>query len=69
MTEPTETESKRELDLFIDAMKQISKEAKKNPEVVKSAPHTSYVRRLDETSAARNPVLRWTEKKISRKKG
>jgi glycine dehydrogenase subunit 2 len=44
-------------------MKQISKEAKKNPEVVRSAPHTSYVRRLDETSAARNPVLRWMEKK------
>ena len=63
MTEPTETESKRDLDLFIDAMKQISKEAKKNPEVVRSAPHTSYVRRLDETSAARNPVLMWMEKK------
>ncbi|MBC8359093.1 MAG: aminomethyl-transferring glycine dehydrogenase subunit GcvPB [Candidatus Aminicenantes bacterium] len=63
MTEPTETESKRDLDLFIDAMKQISKEAKENPEIVKSAPHSSYVRRLDETSAARSPVLRWVEKK------
>ncbi|NQT80739.1 MAG: aminomethyl-transferring glycine dehydrogenase subunit GcvPB [Candidatus Aminicenantes bacterium] len=63
MTEPTETESKRDLDLFIDAMKQISKEAKENPEIVKSAPHSSYVRRLDETSAARYPVLRWVEKK------
>ncbi len=63
MTEPTETESKRDLDLFIDAMKQISKEAKENPEVVRSAPHTSYVRRLDETTAARDPVLRWKEKK------
>ena len=62
MTEPTETESKRDLDLFIDAMKQISKEAKENPEIVKSAPHSSYVRRLDETSAARSPVLRWVEK-------
>lgn len=69
MTEPTETESKRDLDLFIDAMKQISKEAKKNPEVVRSAPHTSYVRRLDETSAARNPVLMWMEKKKSSRKG
>jgi len=69
MTEPTETESKRDLDLFIDAMKKISKEAKENPEVVKSAPHTSYVRRLDETSAARNPVLRWMEEKESRRKG
>ena len=66
MTEPTETESKRDLDLFIEAMKQISKEAKENPDVVKSAPHRSYVRRLDETSAARNPVLRWIEKKKTR---
>ncbi len=68
MTEPTETESKRDLDLFIDAMKQISKEAKENPEVVRSAPHTSYVRRLDETTAARDPVLRWKEKKKSPRK-
>jgi glycine dehydrogenase subunit 2 len=63
MTEPTETESKRDIDMFIDAMKQIAQEARKNPEVVKSAPHTSYVRRLDETTAARNPVLRWREDK------
>jgi glycine dehydrogenase subunit 2 len=68
MTEPTETESKRDLDLFIDAMKQISKEAKKNPEIVKSAPNISYVRRLDETAAARNPVLRWAQKKKSSRK-
>ena len=60
MTEPTETESKRDLDLFIEAMKQIAKEAKENPEILKSAPHISYVRRLDETAAARNPVLRWS---------
>jgi glycine dehydrogenase subunit 2 len=59
MIEPTETESKRDLDLFIEAMKQIAKEAKENPEMLKSAPHTSYVRRLDETTAARKPVLRW----------
>lgn len=63
MTEPTETESKRDIDMFIDAMKQIAKEAKENPEVVKSAPHTSYVRRLDETTAARKPILRWNENK------
>jgi glycine dehydrogenase subunit 2 len=60
MIEPTETESKRDLDLFIKAMKQISKEAKENPEILKSAPKTAHVRRLDETTAARNPVLRWT---------
>jgi len=59
MIEPTETESKRDLDLFIDAMKLISREAEENPDIVKSAPHKSYVRRLDETMAARNPVLRW----------
>lgn len=69
MTEPTETESKRDLDLFIEAMKQISKEVKENPEMVKSAPHKSYVRRLDETSAARKPVLRWVEEKEARRQG
>jgi glycine dehydrogenase subunit 2 len=60
MVEPTETESKRDLDMFIDAMKQIAKEAREKPEVLKSAPHISYVRRLDETTAARQPVLKWT---------
>ncbi len=69
MTEPTETESKRDLDLFIEAMKQISKEAKENPEMVKSAPHNSYVRRLDEAFAARKPVLRWVEEKEARRQG
>ena len=59
MIEPTETESKRDLDLFIAAMKQIAKEAQGNPEILKSSPHTSYVRRLDETRAAREPILRW----------
>jgi glycine dehydrogenase subunit 2 len=60
MIEPTETESKKDLDLFIQAMMQISKEVKEKPEVLKEAPQTSYVRRLDETQAARNPILRWT---------
>ncbi len=59
MIEPTETESKRDLDRFIEAMKQIAQEAKNDPQVCKNAPHNSYVRRLDETSAARNPILRW----------
>jgi glycine dehydrogenase subunit 2 len=62
MIEPTETESKRDLDLFIDAMKQIAREARDNPEILKEAPHTAYVRRLNETQAARNPILRWTPK-------
>jgi glycine dehydrogenase subunit 2 len=63
MIEPTETESKRDLDQFIAAMKTIAREAAENPEIIRSAPHASYVRRLDETAAARNPVLRWEGKK------
>jgi glycine dehydrogenase subunit 2 len=59
MIEPTETESRRDLDQFIEAMKAIAGEAVKTPDILKSAPHTSPVRRLDETAAARNPVLRW----------
>jgi len=61
MIEPTETESKRDLDRFISAMKNIAREAKEDPQLCKNAPHNSYVRRLDETSAARNPVLRWNK--------
>jgi glycine dehydrogenase subunit 2 len=59
MIEPTESESKEELDLFIDAMKQIAREAAQNPEHVLNAPHTTRLSRLDETTAARKPVLRW----------
>ncbi|MFQ6069959.1 MAG: aminomethyl-transferring glycine dehydrogenase subunit GcvPB [Candidatus Aminicenantales bacterium] len=60
MIEPTETESRRDLDMFIEAMKQIAREAVENPEILKSAPHQSYVRRMDEARAARNPVLKWS---------
>ncbi|WP_096153447.1 MULTISPECIES: aminomethyl-transferring glycine dehydrogenase subunit GcvPB [Bacillus] len=59
MIEPTETESKETLDEFIDAMIQIAKEAETNPEVVQEAPHTTVVGRLDETLAARKPILRY----------
>ena len=59
MIEPTESESREELDLLIDALKQIAREAAENPELVRSAPHTTRLRRLDETAAARKPVLRW----------
>ncbi|MBN1271283.1 MAG: aminomethyl-transferring glycine dehydrogenase subunit GcvPB [Candidatus Aminicenantes bacterium] len=62
MIEPTETESKRDLDNFIQAMKEIAREAKENPTLLKEAPHQTYVRRLDETKAARNPVLKWEKK-------
>ncbi|HXX16236.1 MAG TPA: aminomethyl-transferring glycine dehydrogenase subunit GcvPB [Candidatus Eremiobacteraceae bacterium] len=59
MIEPTESESKEECDLFIDAMKSIAEEAERNPEIVKTAPHNTRIRRLDEVAAARKPVLRW----------
>jgi len=60
MIEPTETESKETLDGFIDTMIQIAKEAKTDPDLVKNAPHTTVVKRLDETTAARKPVLNCT---------
>lgn len=59
MIEPTETESKETLDAFIEAMIQISKEVDENPEIVQNAPHTTVIGRLDETKAARQPVLRY----------
>lgn len=59
MTEPTETESKETLDAYIDAMKEIAKEADENPEILHTAPHNTPVRRLDEVMAARKPDLRW----------
>jgi len=59
MIEPTESESKEELDLFIDAMKQIAQEAEDSPEIIADAPYHTRVTRLDETAAARKPVLRW----------
>ncbi|MFN8003216.1 MAG: aminomethyl-transferring glycine dehydrogenase subunit GcvPB [Acidobacteriota bacterium] len=59
MIEPTESEGREELDLFIDAMKSIAREAEENPELVKSAPHHTRIGRLDEATAARKPVLRW----------
>ncbi|HSP47577.1 MAG TPA: aminomethyl-transferring glycine dehydrogenase subunit GcvPB, partial [Clostridiaceae bacterium] len=61
MIEPTETESKETMDEFITAMKNIAREAKETPEIFKTAPHNSPVRRLDEVKAARTPVLRWTK--------
>ena len=60
MIEPTETESIETLDRFIDAMLSIAKEAQNNPELLKAAPHTTKVRRIDEAKAARNLVLKWS---------
>ena len=59
MIEPTETETPETLDDFIDAMLAIAAEAKEDPELVKNAPYSTPVRRLDEAKAARKPVLRW----------
>src|ERR1700691_1046585 len=59
MIEPTESESREELDLFVDAMRQMAREVEENPQVVLDAPHSTRVSRLDETTAARKPVLRW----------
>ncbi|MCX6565766.1 MAG: aminomethyl-transferring glycine dehydrogenase subunit GcvPB [Candidatus Aminicenantes bacterium] len=64
MIEPTETESRRDLDQFIEAMKTIAREAAENAAVLKAAPHQTYVRRLDETAAARNPIVTWERDKV-----
>ena len=61
MIEPTESESKEELDLFIEAMREIAREADEEPQTVLAAPHTTRVGRLDEVTAARRPILRWQE--------
>jgi len=57
MMEPTETESKEDIDRFINTLKAISKEAEENPELLLQAPTRTKVRRLDETAAARKPCL------------
>jgi len=57
MIEPTETESKEEIDLFIEAFKEVVREASENPEQLFSAPHRPKVTRLDEVQAARHPCL------------
>ena len=64
MIEPTETESKETLDGFIEIMKHIAAEAQTDPESLKTAPHTTPVRRLDETTAARQPVLRYIPEEL-----
>ncbi len=59
MIEPTETEGKPGLDAFIDAMRQIAREAEDNPDILLKAPHTTPVKRVDEVAAAKNLILRW----------
>jgi Glycine cleavage system protein P (pyridoxal-binding), C-terminal domain len=59
MIEPTETESKETLDGFIDVMLKIAREAEEDADQIKNAPATTVVGRLDETAAARKPIVRW----------
>ncbi len=62
MVEPNETESKETMDAFCDAMIAIAKEAREDPDFVKSAPHSTLVKRLDEVTAARKPDVCWRGK-------
>jgi len=62
MVEPTESESKDTIDEFIDTMIKITEEAKEFPDILRSAPHNTPVRRLDEARAARVPILKLEEK-------
>jgi glycine dehydrogenase subunit 2 len=59
MIEPTETESKPELDEFIAAMRSIAEETERDPELVRNSPVTTRTSRVDETRAARKPILTW----------
>src|SRR3984885_5681996 len=59
MIEPTETEGKIEIDLFIDALISIAREIQSDPELVKTAPHSTRTSRVDEVKAARRPILKW----------
>jgi glycine cleavage system P protein (glycine dehydrogenase) subunit 2 len=58
MIEPTETEPKERLDGFVEAMRRIAREAAEEPELLREAPHTRPVTRLDEVGAAKNPIVR-----------
>jgi glycine dehydrogenase subunit 2 len=62
MIEPTETESRETLDAFAATMRQIAEEAKTQPDLVQQAPHQAVIKRVDEVSAARKPILRYSVK-------
>ena len=59
MVEPTETETRERLDHFAAVVREILEEAREDPEIARTAPHTTPVRRLDEAGAAKRPVVRW----------
>ena len=69
MIEPTESESKETIDGFIRVMRTIAKEAKKNPELVKTAPHTTPIGRVDDVLAAKQPVLTYRKMIEDKKNG
>jgi len=66
MIEPTETESKRNMDAFVDAMLSIADEARRDIEILRQAPTSSPVRRVDEVRAARQPILKYDAEKIAK---
>jgi glycine dehydrogenase subunit 2 len=59
LIEPTESVGRQDLDAFVEAMKDIDREAQEDPQLVIDAPHSTRIGRLDEAAAARKPVLRW----------
>jgi glycine dehydrogenase subunit 2 len=61
LVEPTETETKESLDAYAQALKSICEEIKTNPEIVKDAPHTTPIRRVNDVYAARNININWKE--------
>ena len=65
MIEPTETESLETLDAFIEVMREIAAEAAEDPAILKSAPHNAPITRPDETTAARQPVLKFQDETVS----
>ncbi len=67
MIEPTETESKHELDTFVDAMISIAKEIERDPKIAQQAPYSTRTTRVDEVSAARKPIVRWRPERAGSK--
>ena len=66
MIEPTETETKRNMDAFVDAMLSIADEARRDIEILRQAPTTAPVRRVDEVRAARQPILKYDAEKFAK---
>jgi glycine dehydrogenase subunit 2 len=60
MIEPTETESKQELDLFVEALISIAQEEREHPDLLSGAPHSTRTTKVDEVAAARKPILKWS---------